>query len=132
MANRWYEAADGSLHLNGAALYDKNEVDQANAIAAALAGVASGYRIARGQTATVTASDTVVTGLTTVVAVIASLDSAPVLTCDRATASIGNQSGAPAAGSILLQTWMPTSNSNPTPIAATTFSKNVNWIAIGT
>ena len=98
----------------------------------AVAGVAAGYRIARGQMTTATASDTVVTGLTTVVSAVANLESAPVLTCDRANGNIGNQSGAPAAGSILITTWMPTSNSNPTPIAATTFSKLVNWIAVGT
>jgi hypothetical protein len=94
-------------------------------------GAASGLRAVAAQVATVTASDTIVTGLNTVVAVVANLDSAPVLTCDRATGSIGNQSGAPAAGSILINTWMPTSVSNPTPIAATTFGKNVNYVAYG-
>jgi hypothetical protein len=97
-----------------------------------LAGVGSGYKIARGQATSVTASDTVVTGLSTVVAAIANLESAPVIGCDRATASIGDQSGSPAAGSVLIQSWKPTSSSDTTPIAATTFSKKVNWVAIGT
>lgn len=96
-----------------------------------LAGIGAGYRIARGQATTATASDTVVTGLTTVVAVVASLDSAPVIGCDRGTGSIGDQAGSPAAGSILIQTWKPTATGDATPIAATTFSKKVNWIAIG-
>lgn len=97
----------------------------------AVAGVAAGYKIARGVHETVAAVDTVVTGLSTVVAVVVSLESDPVLTCDRATASIGTQAGAPAAGSVYISTWMPTSNADPTPVAATAFSKKVNWIAIG-
>lgn len=96
-----------------------------------VAGIAAGYKIARGQKTTVTAADTVVTGLTSVVAVVATLESDPVLTCAYATAAIGDQAGAPAAGSIYIKTWMPTSNADPTPIAATTFSKKVNWIAVG-
>jgi hypothetical protein len=91
----------------------------------------SGLRAVAGQTTTVTASDTVVTGLNTVVAVVASLDSAPVLTCAQASASIGDQAGTPAAGSVLIQTWMPTDSTHPTLIAATTFSKKVNWVAYG-
>lgn len=106
----------------------------ANAAIAALAvtGVAGGYKLARGQATTVAASDTIVTGLATVVSAGANLESDPVLTCTWATAAIGNQSGAPAAGSILLKTWMPTSDSDGTPIAATTFGKVANWWAIGT
>jgi hypothetical protein len=97
-----------------------------------VAGTLTSYKVARGQIITDSASVTVVTGLATVVAAVANLESAPVLACDRANANIGNQAGAPAAGSILITTWMPTSSSVTTPIAATTFSKVVNWIAIGT
>lgn len=100
-----------------------------------VAGVAAGYKIARGQATTATASDTIVTGLATVVSAVANLESAPIDTCSLATAAVGNQSGAPAAGSILLKTWMPTTGGaagNPTLIAATTFTKLANWIAIGT
>jgi len=42
---------------------------------------------------------------------------------------VGDQAGAPAAGSILLKTWKTLGG---TPAAATTFSKKVNWIAVGT
>lgn len=96
------------------------------------AGVSTGYKIARGQQTTVTASDTVVTGLATVVAVIASLDSDPVDDPFMCSASIGDQAGSPAAGSILIKTWKNTGGTDPTPLAATTFSKKVNWVAIGT
>lgn len=85
-----------------------------------------GQRVARGQRTTASASDTVVTGLTTVAAVVAVLDDDPVAGCAVVTASIGNQAGAPAAGSVLIKTW------NTTFAAATTFGKKVNWIAWGT
>ena len=95
-------------------------------------GVAAGYKIARGQMITATASDTIVTGLATVVSAVANLEDAPVLTCDRAQAVIGDQAGTPAAGSIFIKTYMPTGAALTAPIAATTFVKKVNWIAIGT
>lgn len=96
-----------------------------------LVGVAAGYKVARGQHTTVAASDTVVTGLATVVAVVAQLDDDPVDGAMHVTSSIGDQAGAPAAGSVLIKTWKST-DADATLIAATTFSKKVNWIAIGT
>ncbi len=97
-----------------------------------VAGFAAGYKIARGVHETVAANDTVATGLATVAAIVVSLESDPALTCDRETASIGDQAGAPSAGSVYIKTWKPTSATDPTPVAATAFSKKVNWIAIGT
>lgn len=84
-----------------------------------------------GQAATVTASDTIATGLGVLTAAGASLEDAPVIGCDRATAAIGDQAGAPVAGSILLKTWKPTAAGDATPIAATTFGKKANWWAYG-
>lgn len=104
----------------------------AAAVAAPVAGVAAGYKIARGQHTTVDADDTVVTGLATVVAAVANLESDPVIGCDRAQAVIGDQAGAPAAGSIQIKSFKPTATGDATPIPATTFTKLVNWIAIGT
>lgn len=98
---------------------------------APLAGVASGYKVARGQHTTVAASDTVVTGLTTVVSVVASFDDDPVDGAQHASASIGDQAGTPAAGSVLIKTWKST-DADASLVAATTFAKKVNWIAIGT
>jgi len=94
------------------------------------AGVA--LKFARGQLTTVTATDTVVTGLATVVAVVASLESDPTDNPFMASAQIGDQAGAPAAGSIIIKTWQNTAGTDPTPAAATTFGKKVNWLAIGT
>jgi hypothetical protein len=102
------------------------------ALATAPAAVAAGYKIARGQHTTASATDTIVTGLATVVSAVANLEDAPVIGCDRAQANIGDQAGAPAAGSILIKTFKPTAPGDSTPIAATTFGKKVNWTAIGT
>jgi len=48
------------------------------------------------------------------------------------TAQIGDQAGTPAAGSIIIKSWQNTGGTDPTPAAASTFGKKVNWIAIGT
>lgn len=87
--------------------------------------------IARGQATTVTAADTVVTGLSNVAAVIVSLESDPTDNPEWVTAQVGDQAGSPVAGSVIIKTWQNTSGSDPTPVAATTFGKKVNWIAIG-
>lgn len=88
-------------------------------------------KTARGQLTTVTAADTVVTGLASVAVVVCSLDSDPTDNPEWATATIGDQAGSPAAGSVIIKTWQNTSGSDPTPTAATIFAKKVNWIAIG-
>lgn len=95
-----------------------------------IAGVAAGYKVARGQHTSVAASDTIETGLATVVAAVANLDDDPVDGVMEVTCSIGNQAGAPAAGSILIKGWKRT-DADETPIAATTFGKKINWIAFG-
>jgi hypothetical protein len=94
-------------------------------------GWAGGYKLARGQHTTVAASDDIGTGLATVVSVVASLDDDPVDGAMHVTASIGDQAGTPIAGNILIKTWKST-DADATLIAATTFAKKVNWIAVGT
>lgn len=105
---------------------------QVAALANAAVGAEAGYAVARGQHTTVDADDTVVTGLATVVAVVASLDDDPVAGCQWVTAGIGDQDGAPAAGSVFIKTWKATASDDTAPTAATTFGKKVNWIAVGT
>lgn len=95
-------------------------------------GPAAGYKLARGVHTTLDADDTVVTGLATVVAVVVSLESDPAAGCQFVTGVVGNQSGAPAAGSIQVKTWKATAAGDTALIAATDFTKLVNWIAIGT
>jgi len=118
----------GALKIAGT---DKTAV-LAAAVAAPVGGVAAAYKIARGQHTTLDADDTVVTGLATVVAIVASLDSDPVAGCQTVTASIGDQVAAPVAGSVFIKTWKATAAGDTDVIPATTFTKLVNWIAIGT
>jgi len=89
-----------------------------------------GLKMAAGQAETATASDTIVTGLSTLVAAVATYDTDPADANTYVSASIGDQAGAPAAGSFLLKTWKQ-SGTDPTPIAADAFAKKVNWIAFG-
>jgi hypothetical protein len=65
-------------------------------------------KFARGQLTTVTAADTVVTGLATVVAVVASLESDPTDNPFMASAQVGDQ----AAGSIIVKTWQNTTGTD--------------------
>jgi predicted RecA/RadA family phage recombinase len=90
-----------------------------------------GGKMVMGQSTTVTASDTIVTGLGTLTSVVVSFDSDPSDDPQFVSGSIGDQAGAPAAGSFLLKTWRNTGGTDPTPIAATTFARKVNWIAFG-
>ena len=92
------------------------------------AGGASGYKVARGVHVQVAASDTVSTGLTTVVAVVVSPIAAPTAKQAFVSATIGDQNGAPAAGSIYIKTW------KSTYAAADDFTDTLSyaWVAVGT
>jgi len=96
------------------------------------AGVAAGYKIARGVATIGSASDDVAAGLTTVVAAVVSLVGDPSLTHMYSSCTVGDQAGAPAAGSIRIKSWKPTATGDVTPTAATSTFANVAWIAIGT
>lgn len=114
----WAELADGHhmLKVTAMALLPAAEVT-----VAAISG-----NTARGQATTVTASDTIATGLGgALLGVIVSFNDAPTADPLLVSGSIGDQAGAPAAGSFLLQTWKTAAG----PVAATTFAKKVNWMA---
>jgi hypothetical protein len=91
---------------------------------------ASGLKMITGLHTTVAASDTIITGLATVIGVVASMVSTPVDGAMHVTADIGDQAGTPAAGSILLKTWKST-DGDATLVAATTFTLKVSYIAFG-
>jgi len=94
-------------------------------------GVAAGYKIARGVEA-VTGTATVVTGLATVVAVMATpQDDLDGDTLAGVSATIGDQNGAPAAGSVILKAWKNNADGDATMVAAGA-AKSINWVAIGT
>jgi len=88
-------------------------------------------KMAYGEHTPVDANDTVVTGLATVVAAIASLGGDPIDTMMNCTCDIGDQAGSPAAGSILLKSWKFT-DADSTHIASTTpWTPKINWVAFG-
>lgn len=95
-------------------------------------GVAAGYKVARGSTTPVSSSDTVATGLATVVAVVVQFKGAPTLTHMFNAGDIGDQAGTPAAGSFLLKSYKPTASGDVTPTASSTPWAAVDWFAIGT
>ena len=125
-------AAGGVLAVESGGVIQIAGVDKTSQLNLAVAGVAAGYKVARGTITPTTGSDTVVTGLATVVAAVASLKGAPSLTHMFVAADIGNQAGAPAAGSIIIKSYKPTGAADVTPIAATTPWSAVDWVCIGT
>ncbi|MBN2492878.1 MAG: hypothetical protein JXQ29_18660 [Planctomycetes bacterium] len=81
---------------------------------------------------TVTAADTIIcTGLGKVICVFASYDTDPADANLYVSATIGDQAGTPAAGSVIVKTWKTADGADPTPAAATAFSKIVTVIAFG-
>ena len=117
----------GELFINSEAM--TKTATQLNLVAI---GVAAGYKVARGTVTPTSGSHTVVTGLTAVVAAVASLKGAPSLTHMFTASDVGDQAGTPAAGSILVKSYKPTGVADVTPIAATTPWSAVDWICIGT
>lgn len=85
-------------------------------------GVASGYKMARGTVTPIAAAEDVVTGLTTVVAAIATLEDNPHANCAAVTVEL---SGTP--GTITLDFWKPDLSTGASANWTLT-----NWIAIGT
>ena len=89
-------------------------------------GQAAGLTFAFGQHTTATANDTIVTGLERCIGAMAVLDDPPVAGCQNAQAQI-----TAGSGSIAIKTWKATATADTALIAATTFSRKVNWIAWG-
>lgn len=114
---------------NGDAVFDALALKQ-DLLTNPVVGVGASYKIARG-VSSITGSGTVVTGLTTVVSVTATpqsdLDGTTLAGCNG---TIGDQAGAPAAGSVILKCWKITAADNGALIAADA-AKSVNWIAVG-
>lgn len=93
-------------------------------------GLASGRKIAAG-VASITGSGDVVTGLATVIGAVVSIQDNITTAADRPQVTVGDQAGTPAAGSITIKVWKPTSSGNNTPIAAAG-AVSVAWVAYGT
>lgn len=99
-------------------------------VAAGVAGVAAGYKVARG-TATLDGSNptTVATGLTTIVAAVVGLKSATAPGDDPSWLS-HNYTG--SDGNLDIYAWKNTGGTDPTLVASTNNSATVDWIAVGT
>lgn len=91
-------------------------------------GTTAGVKIAAGVHLQVAQSDTVATGMTTVVGVCVTFRDAPTAKQQYVYASIGDQAGAPVAGSFLLNTL------KSTLAVADDLTDNIhfNWVAVGT
>lgn len=112
-------SAVGEVRLDGQML--------SGGTASGVGGVGSNYNIARGVYTSAAAVGTVVTGLSTVVSVVASLQTTPAAAHAFVTADIGDQAGAPAAGSVYIKTWTSAYSAELTP-----WGTVAEWIAIGT
>lgn len=121
-------AASGRSSPDGLAYDIKSKVDELITSAnAGVAGVAGGYKVARGETALDGSNPTpVATGLTTVVAFVATLKgtAAPGVSTSVLTYAI---SGA----TVNVYAWKPTSTSVPT-LVASTGTESFGWLAVGT
>jgi hypothetical protein len=99
------------------------------AAVAGVAGTAAGLKVARGSQALGGANPTtVVTGLATVVAFIATINETAAPGLGTTTLTSHNNA---TPGSQDVYAWKPTSVSNPTLIASTG-TENFDWVAIGT
>lgn len=130
--DRLVVASGGVLNVASGGELQFAGTDRATALNLVVAGVAAGYKIARGTLTPTQDDETVVTGLSTVVAAVASLKGDPTVTHMWSGVNIGDQAGSPAAGSIIIWSKKPTATNDVTPVAATTPWSAVDWVAIGT
>ena len=117
--NRAYFDQAGNIHLNGASLFDSAETDQK----AVVAGVGAGYKMARGVAALDGSNPTpVTTGLTTIVAAVATLQKTSTLGSGTAFVTVDFTG---ADGTLNLYGWVAAGT-------ASTGTESVNWVAFGT
>lgn len=122
----------GAINVETGGALKFNGVDMSGPDALAIAGVAAGYKIARGEaTLDGTNPTPVTTGLTTVVAAVVShkTTTAPGLDPTHFTVDYG---GGVTAGELDIYAWKPTASGNATLIASTNNTAVISWIAIGT
>lgn len=99
-------------------------------VATPVAGVAAGYKIARGVTALDGSNPTpVATGLITVVAAVVTLEGTAAPGVGTTTLTIASTNY--ATGALAVYAWKPTSNADPT-LVASTGTENFEWVAVGT
>lgn len=123
-----YVEQGGEIDIESGGALKIAGTDKTAALAAAVSGAAAGYMIARGETALDGSNPTTVaTGLTTVVAFVATIKKAtsPGTTLSTLTANIGS------GGAVDVYAWKPTSASDTTLVASTA-TDSFYWVAVGT
>jgi len=85
--------------------------------------------IASGVLTTVTASDTIQTGLREITQAVATPGDDFIVAAYGVTVAISDQTTSP--GAFVIKSWMNTGAADATPKAATTFGKKVFWCVIG-
>ena len=121
----------GEINIESGGALKFAGTDRTAAVSSAVAGVAAGYKVARGVAADVTATAEITSGLATVVSAVACLAGDPnVGEAMWVTVSIPTQTGSDA-GKFTVKTWKPTATDNATPTAGTG-DHAVAWVAIGT
>lgn len=107
-------------------------MDKTAVLNAAVPGVAAGYKIARGEVTLDGSNPTsVVTGLATVVAVVATLKAATTPGDDPSWLSV-NYGGGVTAGTFDVYAYKNTGGTDPTLVDSTNNAAVFSWIAIGT
>lgn len=125
-------AADGQITVESGGVIMIGSEDITAALATPVAGVAAGYKVARGATALDGSNPTpVISGLATVVSVtgVIKTPTAPgvgtsIVTFDASTTGL-------AAGTFNMYAWKPTGTADAALIASTG-TETVYWIAVGT
>lgn len=121
----------GVVDIESGGAFKLAGVDKTSQLNLAIAGVAAGYKLARGVEASVTGTVVITSGLATVIAAIVVLADDPVVTeAMWSTVLIPAQTGGDA-GKFTAKLWKPTAVADATPVAGTG-TKKVAWIAIGT
>ena len=124
-------AAGGVLAVESGGVIQIAGVDKTSQLNLAVAGVAAGYKVARGVEASVTGTVVITSGLATVISAVAVLADNPVVgEAMWSTVSIPAQTGGDA-GKFTAKLWKPTGVADATPVAGTG-TKKVAWVAIGT
>lgn len=120
-------ASGGEINIETGGALKFNGVDQATALATAPAGVAAGYKIARGEAALDGSNPTTIaTGLATVVSFVATLKgtTAPGDNTSVLTVNINGTD-------VDVYAWKNTGGTDPT-LVASTGTESFYWIAVGT
>lgn len=131
--NRLVVASGGTIDIQTGGTMTVDGADVTHAVAAgSVAGLAAGYKLARGEvTLDGTNPTPIATGLATVVAASVTLKSAVTPGDDPSWCSV-DYGGGVTAGTINLYAWKNTGGTDPTLVASTNAAAVFSWIAVGT